>query len=392
MIEDYDSSESAAVTRHRQPPLQELPSAPAVTPGGSRTPIPKLNLGELATLSPPPTDVECALHALAVGGSGLRGAGTGVHSARSGQPSTASASSVSASRNNSISFYHAQPVPVPAVIGAVTTPRTSRSDTNNPMGTLASTSFEATPTNGPAIAVGVDDPLDSQQQEASDVRQEVLRAAAQTAVALQSNRDDFEARRLVVRNCQKLNEAHLRKLLTFDPRLAMARTTEMGNLAVDGQTPLHVAASFGNTAALHIMVEKGEGVSLWVRDLQGRTPLHVAAEKGQLETCEYLRQAMCAERQRDPIGEHAPVDLAVILRTRSLTTVCYLALSNASLMPGHHSARLGNHRLQGQAKEGGHDKGTVQPGGSQHSAAHARYDLVCGVMQPSSPQPLRVPQ
>ena len=140
-------------------------------------------------------------------------------------------------------------------------------------------------------------------------------AAAQTALAMQSNRDDFEARRLMVRNCQRLNETHLRKLIAFDPRLITSRTTEMGNLAVDGQTPLHVAAAFGNVEALKVMVELGAaaglGASLWVRDLQGRTPLHVAAEKGQQETCAYLREAMRAEKHRDPVGEHAPTDLAV---------------------------------------------------------------------------------
>ena len=131
------------------------------------------------------------------------------------------------------------------------------------------------------------------------------------ALAMQGNRDDYEARRLMVRNCQKLNETHLRKLLAFDPRLAVSRTTEMGNLAMDGQTPLHVAAAFGNIPALKILVEKGQDVSLWVRDLQGRTPLHVAAEKGQMETCAYLREAMHAEKHKDPVGEDAPTDLAV---------------------------------------------------------------------------------
>jgi hypothetical protein len=202
-------------------------------------------------------------------------------------------------------------MPVPPVIGAMTTPRTERSDNNSRPGLLSSASQDAiTPQPGASIVVGGADELDLLQDEA-EMRQAVLQAAAQTAAAMQSNRDDFEARRLMVRNCQKLNEPHLRKLLTFDPSLAMSRTTEMGNLAVDGQTPLHVAASFGNTAALKVMVEKGEGVSLWVRDLQGRTPLHVAAEKGQQETCEYLRQAMQAEKNKDPIGEHAPIDLVV---------------------------------------------------------------------------------
>jgi ankyrin repeat protein len=45
--------------------------------------------------------------------------------------------------------------------------------------------------------------------------------------------------------------------------------------------------------------------------MQGRTPLHLAAEKGRVECAEYLREQMRAERvNRDPVGVHAPVDLA----------------------------------------------------------------------------------
>lgn len=52
---------------------------------------------------------------------------------------------------------------------------------------------------------------------------------------------------------------------------------------------------------------------MWVRDLQGRTPLHLAAERGQVDACQFLREAMRREGPlyRDPIGEDAPIDLAV---------------------------------------------------------------------------------
>jgi hypothetical protein len=343
VVEDYDSSENAAIVRarHTQPSVTPQSSAghntddippppPLATPNKSLA-VPKLNLGGLGTLSPPPTEAQVAQQALA-----------GSLSARGGPPNSAS-SNASSSRSNSVSFYQAPPVPVPAVIGAMTTPRTERSDTASRTGPLASGSIDAvTPMQGHGLTGGADDFLsDLQHQEAAELRQEVLQAAAQTAQAMQANRDDYEARRLMVRNCQKLNETHLRKLLTFDPRLAMARCTEMGNLAVDGQTPLHVAASFGNVPALQIMVEKGEGVSLWVRDLQGRTPLHIAAEKGQQEACAYLREAMTTERQRDPIGEHAPTDLAV----------CILLSVSAWVVPAvfHDTWRVG-HNFSGCAR------------------------------------------
>lgn len=322
-VEDYDSSESSATEldrkkSDRQPRTnttvdehtsssQDLPRIAKISPAG----VPKLNLGGLPTLAPPPTDSEYPpsyQHSSSSGG--------GMTSARSASANSGG----SASRSNSINFYNPQQQqagPVSGIMsGVMTTPRSARDRSG-----ISSTSIDSTPLPegggvglfGTATTPGDLQFLDKQLQDESDLRQAVLAAAAQTAQAMQGNRDDYEARRLMVRNCQKLNEAHLRKLLTFDPRLAMSRTTEMGQLAVDGQTPLHVAASFGNIAALKVMLEKGKDVSLWVRDLQGRTPLHVAAEKGQMETCAYLREAMHAEKHRDPVGEDAPTDLAVTI-------------------------------------------------------------------------------
>jgi hypothetical protein len=303
--------------------------------------IPKLNLGNLATLAPPPTDSEQLFAQSGSGSNHLQhhgssnnnhtsGGGGGVttsnssssssyggalNSARSGGLSAAmSGSNIASSRGNSISFYQPQSVPLPAVIGAMVTPRTERGDYSGkndvtPLGMGSAHSSGLHSAGG-----GGCDTFENEQHlvEDAEVRQAVLVAAAQTALSMQSNRDDFEARRLVLRNCQRLNETHLRKLLTFDPRLATCRITEMAQLAVDGQTPLHAAAGFGNLAALKIFVEMGASdFSLWVRDLQGRTPLHVAAEKGQDEVCCYLREAMRLERKRDPVGENAPTDLAV---------------------------------------------------------------------------------
>ena len=119
----------------------------------------------------------------------------------------------------------------------------------------------------------------------SELRDEVIIAAVETARAMHSKTDTRDLCHQMIRNCQKLNEPKFRKLLECDPTLSTVRATKLANLAVDGQTPLHVAAGFGNLLALQIMVELGQkhnnnNMSLWIRDMQGRTPLHIAAEKG----------------------------------------------------------------------------------------------------------------
>jgi ankyrin repeat protein len=99
---------------------------------------------------------------------------------------------------------------------------------------------------------------------------------------MQDNVDEFHCKRLIVRYCQKIvdnkfYETQLRKILQFDPSLATARIVGMSQLAVDGQTPLHIASANGNLPALKVLLEMGSEVSFWITDLQGRTPLHIAA-------------------------------------------------------------------------------------------------------------------
>lgn len=120
------------------------------------------------------------------------------------------------------------------------------------------------------------------KDDESELRDEVIIAAVETARAMHSKTDTRDLCHQMIRNCQKLNEPKFRKLLECDPTLSTVRATKLANLAVDGQTPLHVAAGFGNLLALQIMVELGHkhNMSLWIRDMQGRTPLHIAAEKG----------------------------------------------------------------------------------------------------------------
>jgi serine/threonine protein phosphatase PrpC len=150
------------------------------------------------------------------------------------------------------------------------------------------------------------------QQAQWEVAQAVAEAAAETArVKFYQTSEEFEGVFKFIRAIPNHNEKVLREYLDYDPRLPVTRLVGVGNLACEGQTPLHLAASVGATAAIRLFLELGErpAVSVWVRDLQGRTPLHVAAEFGQLETCRLLRELMKTEGLPDPVGQHAPVDL-----------------------------------------------------------------------------------
>jgi hypothetical protein len=148
-------------------------------------------------------------------------------------------------------------------------------------------------------------------QDRQEVFQACLKAAQETAQLLYLTSEERQVRFDLTRMCQKLNkrEGELRRLLVYDPCLPTCRLANLGELCIDGQTPLHVAAAFGNVKVIQICVEL-TGCSVWIRDLQGRTPLHIAASKNQDEVCSYLRTQMFAEKNKDPVGIHAPIDLA----------------------------------------------------------------------------------
>eukprot|EP00981_Chlorochromonas_danica_P011723 scaffold4233_cov180-Ochromonas_danica.AAC.14 len=151
-------------------------------------------------------------------------------------------------------------------------------------------------------------------QDKREIQQAVLKAAQETAALVLLNVDEKQIRFDLVRMCQRLpNDRELRRLLAYDPTLPMCRLSTLGVICVDGQTPIHVAAKFGNVKTLRVFQELGQNVTFWVRDLQGRTPLHLAAmskAEGTLQTIEFLRKEMYKERNYDPIGCKAPVDLA----------------------------------------------------------------------------------
>lgn len=198
--------------------------------------------------------------------------------------------------------------------------------------------------------------LDQEQLDAQELQREVLRAVMETAASRKAARGEVDARFFVFGQCQKLNRPKpLRRYLRCDPSLATVRAIEQGYAAAEGQTPLHVAARFGNIETMKILLEdptptvpsttpstaaitatpstsssnttgtaiappvlglitpnkeKKPRISLWIRDIYGKTPLHVAAENGQKEMCEYLRQLMREEKGIDPIGVYAPTDLS----------------------------------------------------------------------------------
>lgn len=92
--------------------------------------------------------------------------------------------------------------------------------------------------------------------------------------------------------------------------MPIRRVVNLGNISNDGNTMIHIATFFGLIDVLKLFKEKCSCFSSWVRDLQGRTPLHIAAEKNNVELCQYLRSVMKEERNIDPIGSLAPVDLS----------------------------------------------------------------------------------
>ena len=267
---DIDSNSNSPVINSRPPH------------SGRAIEVPILNFDKLP---PPPTSFTHTNTTTTVAGSTL-------------------SSSDSGNRSGRINFYHPQAMPSPRAtiplngqssIDAITIAPSSSSSllsgsvgpslsmTNMMIGsngiaskaTLIENYLEPTPSNSNNNSIVIDN-------DESELQFEVMHAAIETAKAMHGKTDARDLCHQMIRNCQKLNEPKFRQLLACDPTLSTTRATKLLNLAVDGQTPLHLAAGFGNLRALQIMVEMGQkhNVSLWIRDMQGRTPLHIAAEKG----------------------------------------------------------------------------------------------------------------
>lgn len=162
------------------------------------------------------------------------------------------------------------------------------------------------------------------ETNSTDIDQDVNRDAITaifnvcSTLVLQKNEteEQREKGRLNMENKLKVIRGYLEK----QPELVMCRFSTFGHSnARDGQTPLHVAAAHNNVAIMKLFL-KVPNVSLWVRDLQGRTPLHCAVDTDNLkksdvlntdttEMCRLLKTHMAKERNQDPVGRHAPLDI-----------------------------------------------------------------------------------
>lgn len=203
--------------------------------------------------------------------------------------------------------------PIPSLAGSsINTNNNNSNSSGNIAGTANSGGSARLGSYTPrdAVDVQLQQQLLQDERVAEELARQVLQAAVDTAQSLGGDAYEFNVKRQLVYSCNAHNEEKLRKVLRHDPTLATARIAEMGNLAADGQTALHVAAAAGNVDGLKILLEMGSEASCWIRDLQGRTPLHLAAQNNQTEACVFLRQRMEAERKVDPVGVDAPCDLA----------------------------------------------------------------------------------
>ena len=117
--------------------------------------------------------------------------------------------------------------------------------------------------------------------------------------------------------------------LQKDPSLIYARSSKMGNVAMDGFSPIHAAAYAGNLAVCDLLITFRPEV-VHILDVQGRTALHIASERGHLDIVSLLKYSMGTEDKNGstivfPVGGDAPVDLS------GRTPLAWAATSSASL-------------------------------------------------------------
>jgi len=146
----------------------------------------------------------------------------------------------------------------------------------------------------------------------------VMLSAIDTAISQISGNDEADIRRAIFKACQQVQDpqniqtSRLREILSAYPHFVCIRAVDQGNIALDGYTPLHCAAKWGNVTVIKLLLNEYDNgmISSWDVDLQGRTALHIAALNKQEEAVMVLQQAMLKERGINPVGEYAPQDLS----------------------------------------------------------------------------------
>ena len=166
-----------------------------------------------------------------------------------------------------------------------------------------------------------------------------------------------------------------------------------GAAAVDGTTPLHLAAAAGDEAGLRVLLEAGAAVE--AEDEGGARPLHLAAAAVRAEAARLLLdEAGARPEARDGCGR-SPLDLASLLRPSSTEIVTPLLaragrghagpgvhpvgrrrelVRRASVGPGQHAAARGHTHVAGSRRM------AVACAGPRHVArAHGRAARAAGV-------------
>jgi len=96
--------------------------------------------------------------------------------------------------------------------------------------------------------------------------------------------------------------SRISELLLADPALCDAYSP-------DGYTQLHLAAFFGRTDSVKLLLEQGFDANAKAHNLRQTTPLHGAASRGHLDTARLLLDAGADANARDVRGD-TPLHLA----------------------------------------------------------------------------------
>lgn len=97
--------------------------------------------------------------------------------------------------------------------------------------------------------------------------------------------------------------------------LLLASTTNVDARAEYRQTPLHLAARTGNTAAAKLLIEHGADVN--ARQGDRKTPLHLAAAEGNLEVVKLLIDNKVDVRAKDSY-KNTPLMCAVVAKRKAV--------------------------------------------------------------------------